>query len=133
MVSEGELGTAGMADVRGKGFDYRKGRRFFASPKRPPRSGAHPSLLLNWKGWLFSPRGLSDRSVKLTTGLCLVPTLRISVAACLVAVVSWSPHCFVTCNVTENAAESSDVAKLHCLVRTVQTKLPSSSCLRLKV
>jgi hypothetical protein len=42
---------------------------------------AHPALeptqpLIQLEGVGVSIRGLSDRSVKLTTGLCLVPTLR---------------------------------------------------------
>lgn len=62
--------------------------------------------LIHLEGMAVSPGGgLRDRSVKLTTGLCLVPTLRMSVAVCLVAVVSWSPHCFVTCNMTVGGRE----------------------------
>jgi len=54
---------------------------------------AHPALeptqpLIKLEGLAVSPRGLSDRSAKLTTGLCPVPTLRMSIAVCLVAVVS---------------------------------------------
>jgi len=46
---------------------------------------AHPALeptqpLIKLERMAVSPRGLSDRSVKLTTGLCVVPTLRMSVA-----------------------------------------------------
>jgi len=71
---------------------------------------AQPALeptqpLIQLEGMAVSRRGLSDRSVKLTTDLCLVPTLRMSVAVCLVAVVIWSPHCFVTCNMTVGGRE----------------------------
>jgi hypothetical protein len=70
----------------------------------------HPALeptqpLIQLEGMAVSLRELSDRSVKLTTGLFLVPPLRMSVAMCLVAVVSWSPHCFVTCNMTVGGRE----------------------------
>jgi len=57
MVSEGELGTAGMADVRGKGFDCRRGKRFFASLKRPTRPGAHSASYEIGKDGCF-PSGL---------------------------------------------------------------------------
>jgi hypothetical protein len=77
MVSDGELGTAGMADIRGKAFDCRRGKRFFASPKRPSSSGANPaSYSVGRSGCL------SDRSIKLTTGA----EVKKSVAVFLVAV-----------------------------------------------
>jgi hypothetical protein len=71
---------------------------------------AHPALeptqpRIQLEGMAVSSRGLSDRSVKLTIDLFLVPTLRKSLAVCLVAVVSWSPHCFVTCNMTGGGRE----------------------------
>jgi hypothetical protein len=62
-------------DGRGVGVPVPVGARIFSSPRRPDWLWCPPNLLSNGYQGIF-PRGLSDRGVKLTTDLQLVPRSR---------------------------------------------------------
>jgi hypothetical protein len=69
------IATSYGLDDRGVGVRVPVGSRIFSSPRRPDRLWGPPSLLSNGYWGLF-PRGWSDRGVKLTTHLELVPMSR---------------------------------------------------------